>query len=750
MYDFHNIPDELKARPQWVLWKTEERNEKKTKIPYQITGRKAASNKAQTWDTYDKTLREYHKGGFDGIGFVFFSFDDFCGIDLDDCRNPETEEIETWAQKIIDLYSSYSEISPSKTGVKIFIKGEMPGGKGHKIVYETGGIEAYSEGRFFTMTGWKLPESESELNPAQKILDRMCEKLFTNDNTHPKSTNNKPLDSEINDLKRLEKYKSKIDKSIKLYILECVDNHSQGRATQRHVAIYKLACTLAGYKFKQHDILNLTLSFCTQLDNELAQRDIETTPKTTEEIQKQVQNAIDFNNREKYKKTDYPQSESGNAQRFVDQYKDKVRFNHTSNKWHIWNTKRWKEDDTRKIEAIMREVINDMFHEVVKVEGDAAKKKLTQFIHSSLRYKNYRDVLEHCKSIQEISIKTNQFDQKSYFLNLKNGTLDLMNGFGEHRQKDNITKIIDINYDESKECPLWISFLMDIFDADLDLIGYVKRCVGLSLSADVTAQCLFFCFGTGKNGKSTFFDVLVPLMGDYFQKAPADMLLQKQNGGGIPNDIARLAGKRFVVASELDQGRRFAEATIKDLTGGDIVAARFMRGEYFEFKPTHKLWIYGNHKPIIKNNDEGMWRRLMVIPFTQYIEEEKRDVNLAQKMKKELPGILNWAIEGFNEWREKGGLYPPEIVKAESMKYRNEMDKIRFFLEECCDVSDEKSEKFKEVFETYKRWDSRPMGRSTFKKQLEERGFFVNRMNDNVMTVNGISLLSEYKIHPYG
>ena len=329
-------------------------------------------------------------------------------------------------------------------------------------------------------------------------------------------------------------------------------------------------------------------------------------------------------------------------------------------------------------------------------------------------------------------------------LNCPNGTLDLQTGrLLKHDRADLLTKRIEVKYDSNAECPRWLAFLNRIMDGDQELILFLQRAVGYTLTGGVAEQCLFFMLGTGRNGKSTFIETLLALLGDYGQKAPTEMLMFKGNGGGIPNDLARLPGARLVVAAEVEQGRRLAESTVKDLTGGDTITARFLRQEFFDFTPTHKVWMYGNHKPVIKGTDEGIWRRIHLIPFAVQIPVSEQDPNLKAKLAEELPGILAWAVRGCLDW-QKHGLSVPESVKEATADYRAEMDVVSAFIEECCTTGQNHYAKWKELYAAYTDWcnvnGERAESGKRFGNTLTERGYKADNGTGNVAIRWGLGL----------
>jgi putative DNA primase/helicase len=432
------------------------------------------------------------------------------------------------------------------------------------------------------------------------------------------------------------------------------------------------------------------------------------------------------------KRKEYHLTEFGNSERFFDLYRDRVRFNHTSNKWHIWTATRWAEDETRKTAALVKNISRVILEEAAQTVNDDKRNRLAKYALVSETARVLTNTLNLASSKQELAVRSEWMDQNPNLFNITNGTIELnKNGFifREHRKEDNITKIANVEYTTGAACPRWEKFIERIFrtpegTSDPALMGFIQRALALSLTGDTSEQVLFFAYGNGSNGKSTLFETVKNLFGDYYQKAPVDMLLAKKNTA-IPNDIARLVGTRFVVSNETQSGRQINEAIVKDLTGGDTITARFLRQEYFEFEPTHKLWIYGNHKPVVKNNDDGIWRRLLLIPFEQKIEGDEKDEHLKQKLFTELPGVLNWILQGWKDYC-KNGLQVPERVKVASRAYRDEMNNAYKFLDECCEFKSTYTIPVKSLYDTYKLWCGAngefPVKKSEFKERLIQQG----------------------------
>ena len=310
-------------------------------------------------------------------------------------------------------------------------------------------------------------------------------------------------------------------------------------------------------------------------------------------------------------------------------------------------------------------------------------------------------------------------------MNVLNGTLDLRTGeLRPHRREDLITKLAPVVYDHEARCPLFLAFLDRILAGNADLIAFVQRAVGYSLTGDVQERVLLILWGGGANGKSTLLETLRGMLGDYAMRTPTETLLVKREGA-IPNDIARLKGARFVSASEADEGKRLAEAQIKEMTGGDTITARFMRAEFFDFRPEFKLWLATNHKPVIRGTDKAIWDRIRLVPFNVRIPEAEQDKGLGAKLRDELPGILAWAVEGCLAW-QRDGLGIAKDVQAATASYRDEMDVVAAFITDVCTVAPGARVQSRVLYEKYKRWceenGERAVSQKALGEKLRERG----------------------------
>ena len=391
--------------------------------------------------------------------------------------------------------------------------------------------------------------------------------------------------------------------------------------------------------------------------------------------------------------------------------------------WFVWDGQRWVADAALAMQKA--KLAAESIFDEIKISPD--QKAMFKWARLSQSAERLKAVLFLAQSEPGVARKYEDFDADPWLLNCINGSLDLHTGeLREHRQEDLCSRIIPVEYNADASCELWLNFLHRIMGEDEVLISYLKRLIGYSLTGLTTEQILIFLLGFGANGKTVLLETIKELMGDYGLNSPTDAITQKQRGGGIPNDIARLAATRYVAVNETAEGQRLNEPLIKDLTGGDTISARFLHREFFDFRPKFKLWIRGNHKPQIKGTDDGIWRRIHLIPFDVQIPKNEQDRTLTEKLKRELSGILTWAMQGCLAWQEEG-LRPPDKVLHAVKDYRQEMDILGSFLDERCIVGNEYQVKAKDIYTAYSDWavenGERAVSQRKFGTAMTERGF---------------------------
>jgi putative DNA primase/helicase len=343
--------------------------------------------------------------------------------------------------------------------------------------------------------------------------------------------------------------------------------------------------------------------------------------------------------------------------------------------------------------------------------------------------------------------RADDFDKGEWLLNVANGSINLRSGeLQPHDRGDLITQLSPVAYDPNASCPLWDAFLARVLP-DQEVRDYVRRAAGYTLTGAIQEHILLFCFGAGRNGKSTFISVLETILGDYATKVRAETLMLDRYGPdrGATPELVDLRGRRLLTVTELNEGQRLNEALVKDLTGGDRIRARALYQAPITFPPTHKSWMVGNHRPRVIGVDEGIWSRLRLVPFVVQIPLAERDLRLLEKLKAELPGILNWALSGCAEWLREGLQDPPSVFAATDA-YRKSEDTLGQFLEDVCLLDAAAVVTGKALFAAYSQWSAdnreRPMNNNRFAAALMERGFTRKRTRRGAVW-QGIGLLTD-------
>jgi len=444
-----------------------------------------------------------------------------------------------------------------------------------------------------------------------------------------------------------------------------------------------------------------------------------------------------------YRLPEYNLTDAGNAERFIEKYRDRVRFCNKWRTWMLWNGKHWARDESNKVIEFGKFTVRGIYDEAKMEENEGKRKQIAKHATASESEKNIKSMISLAKS--KVPISVDEFDTDKFLLNVRNGTINLRTGkLWKHRRGDYITKYIDINYDEDAVCPEWRKFLFKIFNGDMELCHFVQRAVGYSLTGITDERVLFILHGGGRNGKTTFVESIARLLNDYAMRTSSETLLMKRDG--IPNDIARLRGARFVYASETEENRRLAESRIKDLTGGDRIAARFLFQDYFEFVPEFKLWLSTNHRPRVRDTSRAVWDRIRLIPFNVTLQDNeirpRREIDAM--FDREMSGMLRWAVEGAIKWQSEG-LGLPDAVKIATAEYHDEEDQVKSFIDEKCTISEDATVDNTALWKAYNSYcdenNERPVSRRAFKQSLEGRGYVQKHSGRKFW--EGIGLLHE-------
>lgn len=667
---YENIPKELKEYSNWCLYRLVKKDGKDTKIPINAkTGNFAKSNDKTTWHNFDTCIENMNKFDVNGIGFFFD--EPFFGIDIDKID----DDIDMFKHGIdgniisefLDTLKTYGEFSRSNRGVHFICKGKLPTGNRRKS-----NIEMYSEGRFFVMTGDSLCDIDY-VNECTEEIVPLFEKYLGSVKME-KNDENFTSDLSVDEILKVA---LKNEKFQALFL----NNHNFPSQSEADMSFCNyLAYYCAKDKEKMDAIFRQSMLYRSKWDEKRGQYTYgeKTLNKAINDCKNVYLKDDDF--KLFVGKNDFfTFDDTGNAERFLKKYKDVVRYNFDNKEFMIYNSSYWKEDNNSVIKNLAEIVIDDMKNEFKYVNNEDEEKALLKHIKYTRNNKGKENMLKEVR--HKIAISNNDFDKDINLFNVSNGYLDLKNYiFKEHDKEKFFSKISDVEFNPKKLAPKWNKFLREIFLEDEELISFIHKAIGYSLTGSTKEQCMFILYGNGLNGKSVFLEVISALFGNYALNIQPGSLMVKNQQSGANNDIARLKGARFVTTTEPNDGMRFDEGLIKQLTGGDKVTARFLYKNEFEFLPEFKIWMATNHKPIIRGTDNGIWRRLNIIPFDAEIKNINK--NLKNELLEELPGILNWALAGLKKYH-KEGLEKTERIQNLINQYKEEMDIMEQFIEEC-------------------------------------------------------------------
>lgn len=424
----------------------------------------------------------------------------------------------------------------------------------------------------------------------------------------------------------------------------------------------------------------------------------------------------------------YGRNDAGNGDRLADAHGPDLIYCEESKNVMVWNDTRWIFDPFIKAEKLAEKTLLAAFAEASKIEDADKRKAFLRFLNQSLDRSGITNMVHSVKrKVRAASI--NQFDDQPWLLNCRNGTIDLRSGLlREHRRDDLLTKCLPIDYSALADCPIFKKFIGEILPESL--IQYIQKLFGCAATG-IPEKVLAILDGPGDNGKTTLIEIIRAALGEdqYAGKIEIDTLLTKQRDNAANTDIADLKGRRFVSSSEPNRGRKLSLGLVKDLTGMGEVRGRRLKEDFFNFKPTHKLFLDCNHKPEITDPNDAIWNRVKLIPFTITIEEDKKDPGLLEKLKTELPGILTWIVDGAVRYFKDGIGSPPEQVQAATKAYRKESDTLREFIEEKCIIGDHKDYyiPIKSLYPAYCDWieatgETDKLKKSEFDAQLKTLG----------------------------
>ena len=427
-------------------------------------------------------------------------------------------------------------------------------------------------------------------------------------------------------------------------------------------------------------------------------------------------------------RTYYTYDDTGNALRFRDANAGLIHYNHVDGCWIYWDGVRWASDENGEIKRRADKMLADMAKDLKEMQDDPAYNAYKKHLSRSRSHRGKEGFIAEARHLEGVPVLPSEMDRAGNAFNVRNCLISLKTGkTAEHDKKYMISKLAPVTYDENAKCPRWDRFIEEITCGDKSLQLYLQRMIGYCMTAYTKEQCMFFLYGNGSNGKSVFVDTIAYMLGEYAASCQPETVMMRDRNNTARGDLARLKGARMVVTSEPNDGCRLDEGIVKQMTGGteNKLTARILYWREYEFSPEFKIVMSTNYKPVIKGTDNGIWRRVRLIPFTAEFTKENRDPQLTEKLRRELPGILNWAIAGAVGWC-KEGLPPCAIIDEAGQEYRSEMDRVQQFLDDCTTRSESSSTQASTLYKCYKAWcseqgDRFPVGSTKFFMELKRR-----------------------------
>ena len=805
--NFVNIPDVLKQTASFCVWKMEKRSGRPTKVPYNPrTGAMAKTNDPSTFADFNTAMKSYAIGGWDGIGYRVS--EGIGAIDIDHCIR-EDGSLNDVAASILGIFSTaYFERSPSGTGLRGFFK-LSPDFAYDKTVYYINnrkhGLEVYLPGttnRFVTVTGdmfraGTVTQDDAALKAA---LDTFMKRTTKTTSAFKGSPVSYFTDEQV--IKHASESKSG-DKFTALY----AGNWEEGYDSQSDadMAFVSMLCFWCGCVEEQIDrifrssglmrdkwdrmtgdatygqiTIRNAVSSCSEIYRPVAglPDDDDLLLDFTDLDADSIQEERDRREREGYTFTpDYrhlstgieelsphtnPRYESfqiGNGRMFVDFFRSIILMNDTRGRWYIYDGRVWRPDQHDiKIAEMAKDFRDALLAFAPSITSEDTRNRYLKRV-DALDQRKYRDLMvKDAASDPTVTVDMSAFDRDKFLFNCHNGTINLITGeFLPHDPKDMLTKMTEVDYVPDAVCERWLTFMDEVMEGDKERIKYLQKAIGYAMSGDTRLECMFILYGaTSRNGKGTTMETVLRILGEYGRTAKPDMLSKKgfADSSGPSEDVARLNGARMVNVSEPEKSMQIDASLTKQMTGNNILTARFLRENSFEFKPQFKLFIDTNHLPQISDMTLFESDRIKIIPFNRHFTAEERDIDLKSFFAKpeNLSGILNWCLEGFKLYMQEG-LDMPDSVEAATTQYRQQSDRIMMFTSQCVKKELKQELRASAVYSHYKTWCAengfKYENASNFRKKMEQAGYVYQRRRpwnetsaEKTTMVNDISWIS--------
>jgi len=689
---------ELKMEKRWVGYTTINGNEKVPMNP--LTGGTAKSTDPETWGTYAEAMTAKQRYGWKGVGLVLTG-DGLVGIDLDSSLTEVGDELRRsgLAKHLMSLANSYTEISPSGKGLHILGYADLSKNYNTKIGNDK--LEMYYIGRYLTYTEDFVDNDLTEIKNIQTAIDEAIDLI----NAEKKPTPTMLATAPTINAKPLEVQDGSYDTLYHTLTLRAISVMENAQDGQKHATRIKAGRLMGGVLQAFRDIgyetmtddeaVDLLYNAMIPADNHPReyraisdgleyglQAPINLSEYNTKKVTKEMNEIAVNNTGKKYHLTDM-----GNGLRLVDACESRLIWVAEWRAWLVWDGKRWRKGDESGVVKLAHQVALSIYDEISQETDKSDREKVLRWAEQSESLNRINSMIASAKPY--LTKSSEIFDTHAHLLNVANGVIDLRTGtLMPHNPSYFITKVTEIEFNSTTPAPKWDSFLNTIFMGNSNLMDFIQRAVGYTLTGSTDEHCLFFMYGVGANGKSTFLEAMRLLMTEYYVTTDVNALLNHEVSNNATPYVASLPGMRMAMASEMPENRKLNESLVKDITGGGTITARHLYGSPFEFQPSHTIWVAGNHKPKIQGSDEGIWRRLRVIPFNAFIapEDRKPMSEIMADFKEELEGILAWAVAGAVLWYKSGLPRIAEIEQA-NKEYRGEEDILQRFLDDECEVA---------------------------------------------------------------
>jgi putative DNA primase/helicase len=746
------IPGAMKTVNRWLCFKVVPKTKRDgtvelTKEPRQGAhpDRKASSTNPATWCDFETAYNAVLAGDVDGLGFALG--DGWAGVDLDNAV--ADRELKPAAREVVSAFQSYAEFSVSGTGVHILVHGDVPAGK------RSGNIEVYGQGRYFTVSGHALPLALGTVEPRQDELDHLVARIEA-ERACARPAGQGPIVSpawpdppppppatvaEIIDLghRICPHFGALWRGEIDVY---------DGDASRADMALIGSLVWLCG-PGQQSFVRDIALQSGLRREKWETHR---TYLQRTIDTAHRDRGPDDFYNwRHREPSIDItPLSAPGGdncdglldlrravtlddigfARRLAAAVCDRIKYVEDWRKFIYWDGRRWALDDGACAVRAAQDLRDCLWTEYASLPHEEKTKAALQFIQSCGNAKHLQNIVSLTKSQQPIRVCHDQLDQHPYLLNVRNGTIDLRSGvLLPHQPANLITQLAAVEFDPRATSDEWVNFINQCMQGDPELVRFLQVSAGLALSGDVSQQVLWCHYGSGSNGKSTFLTSLAKMLGDYAVAAKAEFLMMRK-GDAHPTEIAMLYGKRLVTAIECEAGQRLRESFVKSITGGDMLAARRMKEDFWQMVPTWHVHVAFNDPPTINGTDDGIRRRLKIVPWRAQFAGMNKDDKLKERLESEQhrAAILNWCLAGMRDFMANGMQDAPAVTAATG-DYVAEQDTLGNFLDECCRINETGQVVFDQFLRAFHEWieahgeNPRPWNRKRLAGELQRRGF---------------------------